>query len=428
MTGRGTELLLGAVADDFTGATDLASMLTRGGMRTVLKLGAPAPGEAVPEAEAVVVALKSRTAPVAEAVAESLAAWRWAAAAGARQCYFKYCSTFDSTPAGNIGPVAEALMAETGARQTVYCPAFPENGRTVYQGKLFVFDELLSESGMRNHPLTPMTDADLRRVLAAQLSVGAQVGLASFTTVEQGAEAIRARLEALAAGGVAHVVVDALTDAHLAALGRACAGMALVTAASGLGLALPENFAAGGLLAGGAADALPAVGGPVLLLSGSCSAATNAQVARWEADGRAVLRLDPLRLAEGSQSAESALEWWAARAGAPALVAATQPPERVRAAQERLGRARAATLVEETLAGIARGARGRGVRRFVVAGGETSGAVAQALGAGRLAVGPSIAPGVPWCATLGPEPVALALKSGNFGAETFFADAVRTAP
>lgn len=420
-------LLLGAVADDFTGATDLASMLTRGGMRTVLKLGAPAPGESVPEAEAVVVALKSRTAPVAEAVADSLVAWRWAAARGARQCYFKYCSTFDSTPLGNIGPVAEALMAATGAKQTVYCPAFPENGRTIYQGKLFVFGQLLSESGVRNHPLTPMTDADLCRVLGAQLSPGAKVGLVPYAVIEQGAAAIIARLGALAADGVAHVVIDALTNAHLAALGQACADMALVTAGSGLGLALPANFAAEGLLAGGAPDALHRIGGPVLLLSGSCSAATNAQVTRWRADGGALLPLDPLALADGQQSAAAALDWARAQPG-PALIAATQPPESVRAAQERLGRARAAALVEETLAAIATGARARGIRRFVIAGGETSGAVAQALGAERLAIGPSIAPGVPWCATLDAEPIALALKSGNFGAETFFADAVRTAP
>lgn len=421
------KLLLGAVADDFTGATDLASMLTRGGMRTILKLDAPTPNEPLPEAEAVVVALKSRAAPVAEAVADSLASWRWAAQGGARQCYFKYCSTFDSTPQGNIGPVAEALMAETGADQTIYCPAFPENGRTIYQGKLFVFDQLLSESGMRDHPLTPMTDADLVRVLGAQLSPGAKTGLVPFAVVEQGAGAIRDRLDRLAAEGVAHVVVDALTDAHLAALGRACAGMALVTAGSGLGLGLPANFAAERLLEGGAADALPSVGGPVVLLSGSCSSATNAQVARWESNGGATLRLDPLALANGTQSATKALDWVAAQ-HVPALVAATQPPDRVRAVQERLGRERAALLVEQTLAAIATGGRAGGIRRFVVAGGETSGAVAKALGANRLAVGPSIAPGVPWCATLGADPLALALKSGNFGAETFFADAVETAP
>jgi uncharacterized protein YgbK (DUF1537 family) len=424
-------LLLGAIADDFTGATDLASMLTRAGMRTILKLDPPASDEPLPVAEAVVVALKSRTAPVADAVADSLASWRWMAAGsggdGARQCYFKYCSTFDSTPRGNIGPVAEALMAETGATQTIYCPAFPENGRTIYQGKLFVFGQLLSESGMRNHPLTPMTDSDLCRVLAAQLSPGAKTGLVPFATVEHGAGAISARLTELATEGVAHVVVDALTDVHLAALGRACKGMKLVTAGSGLGLGLPENFAAEGLLAGGAADDLPPIGGPILLLSGSCSTATNAQVDRWLRDGGATLRLDPLALADGTQSAAQVLDWIAAHP-APALVAATQPPENVRAAQEILGSERVAALVEDTLAAIATGARMSGIRRFVVAGGETSGAVAKALGADRLAVGPSIAPGVPWCATLGPEPLALALKSGNFGAETFFKDAVETAP
>jgi uncharacterized protein YgbK (DUF1537 family) len=392
-------LLLGAIADDFTGATDLASMLTRGGMRTILKLDRPQKGEPLPDAEAVVVALKSRTAPVAEAVADSLASWRWVAQGGARQCYFKYCSTFDSTPRGNIGPVAEALMAETGAAQTIYCPAFPENGRTIYQGKLFVFDRLLSESGMRDHPLTPMSDADLCRVLAAQLTPGAKTGLVPLGVVAQGAAAIRARLDALAAEGFAHAVVDALTNDHLAALGQAAAGMKLVTAGSGLGLALPANFAAAGLLAGGAADALPRIGGPVLLLSGSCSCATNTQLARWQADGGATLRLDPLAVAEGRQSIAAALDWLA-RQTTPALIAATQPPGGVKAAQERLGQAGAAALVEQTLAAIAIAARASGARRFVVAGGETSGAVARALNAGRLAVGPSIAPGVPWCATL----------------------------
>lgn len=420
-------LLLGAIADDFTGATDLASMLARGGMRTVLRLGAPNPGEAAPEAEAVVVALKSRTAPVADAVADSVASWRWAARAGAGQCYFKYCSTFDSTPQGNIGPVAAALMGETGAGQTIYCPAFPENGRTIYQGKLFVFDQLLSESGMRNHPLTPMTDADLRRVLGAQLPSDASVGLVAWETVAQGTDAIRAALGQLAADGVAHVIVDALTDQDLAALGQAAADMPLVTAASGLGLGLASSYAAAGRLAAGRPDALPQIGGTTLLLSGSCSAATIAQVARWKNDGGAALPLDPLALAEGKQSIDGVLEWLRGQ-DAPALIAATQPPESVEAVQRALGRERAAALVEDALAGIAVAARAAGTRRFVVAGGETSGAVAKALGAERLAVGPSIASGVPWCATMDDAPLALALKSGNFGAETFFSDALESAP
>lgn len=418
--------LLGAVADDFTGATDLANMLARAGMRTVLVLGRPGAGDPLPAAEAAVVALKSRTAPVAEAVDDSLAAWRWLAAGGAGQCYFKYCSTFDSTPQGNIGPVAAALMDETGADLTVYCPAFPEAGRTVYQGHLFVYDQPLHESPLKDHPLTPMTDANLARWLAPQLG-GAAVGLIRFAEVEAGTDAIRARMDVLRARGIRHAVVDALTDTHLVALGRACEGMALVTAGSGLGLGLPGNYARAGRLAGGSADLLQAVGGNTLLLSGSCSAATNAQVARWEADGGALLRLDPLALAEDLIDADRAWDWASAQAGAP-LVAATAPPATVRAAQEALGAGRAAAIVEEALAAIAVRARDAGVRRFIVAGGETSGAVASALGVTRLKVGPQIAPGVPWCATEGDAPLALALKSGNFGRETFFADALALAP
>ena len=418
--------LLGAIADDFTGATDLANMLARAGMRTVLVLNLPHGEDPVPEAEAVVVALKSRTAPVAEAVGDSVASWKWLARAGAEQCYFKYCSTFDSTREGNIGPVALALMDETGADFTVYCSAFPEAGRTIYQGHLFVFDQLLHESPLKDHPLTPMTDANLARWLSPQLG-DAEVGLIGFQDVEAGAEAIRARMEALQAEGVRHAIVDALTDTHLEALGEACAGMALVTAGSGLGLGLPGNFAREGKLAGGKADALPAIDGEAILLSGSCSAATNAQVARWEADGGALLRLDPLELAEGKMTTDMAWEWAAAQSSAP-LIAATAPPEAVKAAQAKLGVEGAAELVEATLSGIATRARAAGIRRFIVAGGETSGAVASALGVARLAVGPQIAPGVPWCATLEDQPVALALKSGNFGGESFFADALNSAP
>ena len=343
--------LLGAIADDFTGATDLANMLARAGMRTVLALGRPVEGDEVPEAEAVVVALKSRTAPLDEAVEDSLASWRWLAGAGAEQCYFKYCSTFDSTRQGNIGPVAQALMAETGADFTVYCPAFPEAGRTIYQGHLFVFDQLLHESPLKDHPLTPMEDANLMRWLSPQLG-GAEVGLIGFREVEAGPAAVRARMEALRGEGVRHAVVDALTDRHLEALGEACAGMALVTAGSGLGLGLPGNFAREGRLAGGQADRLPKIGGETLLLSGSCSAATNAQVSRWEADGGALLRLDPLELAEGGMTLDAAWDWASRQTSAP-LIAATAPPEAVRAAQAKLGVEGAAELVEATLSGIA---------------------------------------------------------------------------
>jgi uncharacterized protein YgbK (DUF1537 family) len=417
-------LFLGAVADDFTGATDLAGMLAASGMRTILVLGPPDSGTEPPGAEAVVVALKTRNVPAPEAVAQSLAAWRWLARAGARQAYFKYCSTFDSTDRGNIGPVAEALWHETGEGPAVFVPSLPANGRTVYRGHLFVFDQLLSDSGMRNHPLTPMTDANLVRVLSRQTALG--VGLIRHDIVAEGPAAVRAAAGKLAAEGKPFIVVDTLTHADLDVIGEACRDFRLVTGGSGLALGLaPQHRPAGAALG---APALPAVGGPVVCLSGSCSEATNAQVRRF-GEGQPVLKLDPLALAEGRQTAAAAAAWALARLDAgPCLVAATAPPAEVKAAQAALGAERAATVVEAALAAIASTLRNAGVRRFVVAGGETSGAVATALGVARLQVGAQIAPGVPWCTTVEPEPLALALKSGNFGGEDFFAQAIATAP
>jgi uncharacterized protein YgbK (DUF1537 family) len=417
-------LILGAVADDFTGATDLAGMLAASGMRTMLVLGQPAPDAVAPDADAVVVALKTRTIPAVDAVAQSLAAWRWLQRSGARQAYFKYCSTFDSTDQGNIGPVAEALWRETGEGPAVFVPSLPENGRTVYRGHLFVFDQLLSDSGMRNHPLTPMTDANLVRVLARQTGLG--VGLIRYDTVAAGPAAILAAAEKLAAEGRPFIVVDTLTNADLDAIGAACRGLKLVTGGSGLALGLAPQLRPAG--ASPSAAALPAVGGPIVGLSGSCSEATNAQVARFAA-AHPVMRLDPVGLAEGRQTVAEAARWALDRLeSGPCLVSATAPPAEVKAAQAKLGAERAAAVVEAALAAVAATLRHEGVRRFVVAGGETSGAVATALRVSRLMVGAQIAPGVPWCVTDEAEPVALALKSGNFGGEDFFARAIATAP
>lgn len=416
-------LTVGAIADDFTGATDLASMLARGGLRTALQLGKPDPGSSVPEVEAVVVALKSRTAAVGLAIEESLESWRWLKGGGAAHCYFKYCSTFDSTPAGNIGPVAEALLAATGADQTIYTPAFPENARSIYKGKLFVGEMLLSETGMRNHPLTPMTDSDLVRVLGTQLTDPETAGLVPWDIVRDGAEAIADRLAELLDAGRRHVVVDGLTQADLDALAMAVRDFKLVTAGSGLGLSLARVLAGGDA---STAETLPAIGGPAILLSGSCSEATNAQVRRWQSEGGAIIALDPYALAAKTTDINAVAE--EALAIGSCLITSTQNAEGVAAVQATLGADHAADVVETALAQIARTARDRGVRRFVVAGGETSGAVAHALGATRLAVGPSIAPGVPWCATVDEDPIAITLKSGNFGAETFFADALASAP
>jgi 3-dehydrotetronate 4-kinase len=416
-------VLLGAIADDFTGATDLCNTLVRRGMRSVQLIGVPAPDAGVPDAEAVVVALKTRTAPPEEAIEQSLAALAWLRRAGARQVLFKYCSTFDSTDAGNIGPVAEALLDALGGDFTLFCPAFPEAGRTIFKGYLFVGDVLLSESGMRDHPLTPMRDPSLVRVLQRQ-SRG-KVGLVPHYDVARGAEAIGDAFATLRQAEFRHAVVDAIEDRNLEAIGEAAADFPLITGGSGIALGLPENFRRQGLLGdGGAADALPAVAGAAAVLSGSCSVATLGQVA-YMRERAPVFTIDPLAAAEGHDVAAEALTWATPRLDEePVLISATASPDQVGEVQRRLGRDEAGALVEGIMADVARGLVARGVRRLVVAGGETAGAVVQALGVTGLRIGRQIDPGVPWTASLPTsrsEPVlALALKSGNFGAPDFF--------
>jgi 3-dehydrotetronate 4-kinase len=367
--------------------------------------------------------LKSRTAPADEAVSDSLAALRALRDLGCQQFYFKYCSTFDSTPAGNIGPVAEALMDELGVDFTIACPAFPANGRTVYKGHLFVGDALLSDSSMRYHPLTPMTDSNLVRVLQQQTR--RRVGFASAKAPD-----IRLRFEALAAEGVGLAIADAIDDADLMSLGQACAGMKLVTAGSGLAMGLAENFRRSGLLNGTtAANALPPSRGYRTVISGSCSSATNAQVAIMKARHPA-FAVDPFALARGEDVVGTAIAW--ARGclnEQPILIYATAGPEDVSAAQTSLGAGRIGAMIENALASIARGLVELGVGRLIVAGGETSGAVVKALGVTALRIGPEIDPGVPWTRSLGtPNPIALALKSGNFGSSDFFLKAWERLP
>jgi len=344
-------MLLGCIADDFTGATDLAGTIANAGLTAVQVNGVPETGLRIDPADAVVVALKSRTIEAASAVAQSLAALAWLRSQGAQRFYFKVCSTFDSTPAGNIGPVADALCEALGARLNVVTPAYPRNARTVYQGHLFVGESLLSDTGMRTHPLTPMTDSNLVRVLAAQTP--RRVGL------------------------------------------------------------LPHAVTARG---------------PGVILAGSCSAATLAQIERVK-DALPRLRLDPVALHRDRGAAAAALDWARARLGErPLLIYASAPPEQVAAAQAALGREQAAQVVEDALRTIAVGLAAAGARRFVVAGGETSGAVVEALGVRALAIGPEIAPGVPWTRAADGKPYALALKSGNFGGPDFFTRAFELAP
>ncbi|WP_170294645.1 3-oxo-tetronate kinase [Roseospira navarrensis] len=424
--------LLGCIADDFTGATDLASMLVREGMRSIQVIGVPEPGAAAPDLsdiDAVVVALKSRTIPVADAIDQSRRALAWLRQAGCERVFFKYCSTFDSTPEGNIGPVTEALQQDVSAGLSIACPAFPENNRTIVFGHLFVGHRLLNDSGMEHHPLTPMTDADLVRWLGRQTT--RPVGLVPWDTVAQGPDAIRAALDALAESGHGHAVVDALDNAHLRAIGAAVASDALVTGGSGVAIGLPDAWRAAGLLGKRPdAAALPRVEGPAVVLSGSCSRATLGQVA-WMKARRPALALDPLALFDDPDGVVGHAVAFLTEhmAEGPVLVHATAAPESVRTVQDRLGRDEAGALVERAFAAIARQVVEAGARRLVVAGGETSGAVVSGLGVSALRIGPMICPGVPWTvaerAGDGP-PLALALKSGNFGAEDFFLGAFDT--
>lgn len=415
-------MLLGAIADDFTGATDIASILAREGMRVVLSVGLPGPGLAIGAAEAVVVALKSRTNPADEAVAQSLAALGWLREQGARQIFFKYCSTFDSTPAGNIGPVADALAAALGARGVIVCPAFPANGRTVYQGHLFVGSRLLQDSPMKDHPLTPMRRSDLVALMAEQ-SAG-QVALVPHATVRGGAEAIA---EAMRANGEAgYFVVDALTDDDLRAIGRAAKGHPLITGGSAVAMGLPANF---GIAPGrGVADEGAGATSPrTAVLAGSCSAATRGQLARARALWPS-LRIEVDAIAAGEPVVDRAVDWANGQpADRPVVIFGSADPEEVAANQAKYGRERAGEMVEHTLATIARRLVATGTRRLMVAGGETSGAVISALDVEGLAIGAEIAPGVPWTRKLGDPTLEIALKSGNFGGPDFFERALEVA-
>ncbi|GAA1693730.1 3-oxo-tetronate kinase [Streptomyces yatensis] len=413
---------LGCIADDFTGATDLANNLVRAGMRVVQLIDVPPGGAEEPvAADAVVIALKSRTVPAADAVEASLRALAWLRSAGAEQIYFKYCSTFDSTPAGNIGPVTEALMDALGTDFTIATPAFPDNGRTVFKGHLFVGDVLLSESGMRHHPLTPMTDPHLVSVLGAQTTRA--VGLIDHTVVGSGAEAVRARIDELRAQGAGIAIADAVSNDDLVRLGAAVQGLPLVTAGSGLAIGLPANW---GFTPSHAAAQLPPPGGHRAVISGSVSAATNRQVLEFLRAGRPAFSVDPLRIAAGEDVSGQALAFAESHlADGPVLFYSTEAPEAVRTVQSRLGAGEAGELVERTLARVAQGLVERGVRQLVVAGGETSGAVVRALGITGLRIGPQIDPGVPWCAAPlpGGDTLHITLKSGNFGGPAFFTDA-----
>lgn len=412
-------MLIGAVADDITGATDLSLMLAREGLRTVQIIGVPTQGK-LPDADAIVIALKSRSIPAAQAVEMSVASANLLRAGGAEQLLFKYCSTFDSTDEGNIGPVTEALLALAGGGLTIACPSFPAAGRTTYRGHLFVGDALLSDSPLKDHPLNPMHDANLVRVLGRQTAL--PVGLVTIDTISQGEATVRQAFAAQAAAGKRIVVVDTLQDADLRTIGAACSDMPLVTGGSGIALGLAANFVRAGKVAPRPAQArMAAPKGRSVVLAGSCSVATRGQISAAKAAGLPTLGLDVDALLSGQQSAASLADWAMAQPqDSIPLIYSSADPATLQSIQARLGQHASGTLVETTLAEVARLLQCAGFSRYLIAGGETSGAVVAALGVTTLEIGPEIAPGVPWTRSISGPDLVLALKSGNFGAEDFF--------
>jgi uncharacterized protein YgbK (DUF1537 family) len=418
-------MYLGVIADDFTGATDIASFLVQNGMSTVQLNGVPTDDFSV-EADAVVISLKSRSCPAAEAVSASLSALQWLQSKGCQQFYFKYCSTFDSTAKGNIGPVTDALLDALGETQTVISPALPVNGRTVYQGYLFVMDQLLSESGMRNHPVTPMTDSNLLRLMEQQAS--GRSGLVPAAVMDSGVEAVSAQLSQLRSQNVRYVVLDTLNEQHLLTQGQAVAQMKLVTGGSGLAIGLARYWRQQQQNPSAQATNATHAGRPqgerCVVLSGSCSTMTNRQVARYCQQAPA-LAVDIKRcLQDGQPYIDELCQWVKQHTDselAPLLYATAQPEE-LKAIQQQWGRDVSSSAVERLFAAVVTQLRDSGFGRFIVAGGETSGVVAQSLGIRAFHIGPTISPGVPWVRST-EHAISLALKSGNFGDENFFARA-----
>jgi uncharacterized protein YgbK (DUF1537 family) len=420
-------LALGCIADDYTGASDLANTLTRCGLRTVQTIGVPSDDLKLPEVDAVVVSLKSRSIEASQAVAKSRAAEKWMRGRGAQHVLFKICSTFDSTDAGNIGPVMDALRADAGDAIVLVTPAFPETGRTVYQGNLFVGSLPLNESPLKDHPLNPMHDSNLVRVLARQSRT--KVGLVDLSVVARGPDALRAHLAELSKRGFGAAIADAVFERDLETIGTVGLDYRVSVGASGFGLGLARALVTSGRVKSNATTAASdkPVGGPAACLAGSCSQATLQQIARAE-PAMPVLHLDPEQVVAGKAETQRALAWAKERlAKGQILIASSSTPDQVAALQARHGRDAAGHAIEQAMADIAEGLVKSGVRRLVVAGGETSGAVVDRLGIPGFLVGPEIAAGVPVLRAVGAKDgeMLLALKSGNFGGPEFFSDALK---
>jgi 3-dehydrotetronate 4-kinase len=404
-------MLLGVIADDFTGASDIANTLVKEGMKVTQYVGVPSQ-QSLETCECGVVSLKSRTIPAQEAIKQSLEALEWLLQQGCVQIVFKYCSTFDSTAEGNIGPVAEALLARLGETKTVFCPAFPENNRSIYQGHLFVGDVLLNASGMENHPLTPMKNADLRAVLHAQSRL--KVGHIAYKTIAKGAIDIK---KALKENEASLFILDAITNQDLREIGKAVKEFKLITGGSGIAIGLPANFN----IQPKSPPFMP-IKGAGFVISGSCSLASQKQVEIY-AQTHPSLLLKAENMMSGEMSVAKAVAFLSENINASPLLYSTLSPNEVKKAQETYEKDVIAQKFEHFFGEVASVMVLRGVKRIVVGGGETSGAVVQALNVKSFEIGVEIAAGVPALTT--EKGLKIALKSGNFGQDDFYERALK---
>jgi len=416
--------VFGVVADDLTGGMETAAMLVAQGVDCGFVTD-PAALAQEPERPAYVVAQKTRVIAADLAVAKMEAGARALLDRGARQLFFKYCATFDSTDQGNIGPVADMLLRVAGADRTAFCPGSPELLRTVYSGHLFLGTQLVSESPKRHDPLTPMTDPDLVRVLQRQSKTG--VGLLHYPLLRAGAEALEAAIARQMAEGKQFFIIDSVTNDDLATIARLTRDWKVMTGNATIVQYYPPLWKALGLVATDAAvTSLPPVRGGGMVLSGSCADRTLEQLAAFEA-ARPVLRLDLLSTPDAASAINEAMNWALPRLNeGPVAIATSASPEAVRAAQDRYGRDGAAALAEAILGGLALALKQAGVRRFVVAGGETSGSIVEHLGVKRLRVGAYGGPGIGNAVTDGVEPMGFCLKSGKLGPVDLFLSALHS--
>lgn len=416
-------MLLGVIADDFTGATDIAGFLVENGMRTIQVNGTPSEDMKI-NADAVVVSLKSRSCATQQAIIDSVKALKWLQSQGCQQFYFKYCSTFDSTAQGNIGPVTDALLDQLNEDFTVVCPSLPVNGRTVFNGHLFVLGQLLSESGMRNHPVTPMKNSNIVQLMDAQ-SRG-ETGLINYQIIEQGPDNIIKGFKALKAQGKRYAVVDAFNSQHIDNIGKSINGLKLITGGSGLASGIAKNWKSHLQDQTEAKKAGYPSKAPTVIFSGSCSLTTNKQVSHYKKKAPH-LAINVEHCLNKNNYSQEVCDWVLSQTQstlAP-LVYATADPQGLKKIQLKYGAEASSQAIENFFKQLAIKLKEKGVCNFIVAGGETSGVVTQSLQVDCFHIGPQIAPGVPWIKAVN-HPLSLALKSGNFGDETFFTKAQET--